>query len=71
MTTNTVRSGRLILMPVATVIGSSTLALVVVSLMTAPPSQATVDKFFKPLKSLETSDASPRQMEPVGAANDA
>ena len=34
------------MMPVATVIGSSTLALVVVSLMTAPPSQATVDKFF-------------------------
>ncbi|MCH7992920.1 MAG: sodium:solute symporter family protein [Planctomycetes bacterium] len=59
------------MMPVATVIGSSTFALVVVSLMTAPPSQATVDKFFKPLKSLETSDASPRQMEPVGAADDA
>jgi len=34
------------MMPVATIIGASTLALIVVSLITAPPSKATLDKFF-------------------------
>lgn len=37
------------MMPVATMIAASTLALVVVSLLTPPPSQATVDKFFRPI----------------------
>jgi len=59
------------MMPVATIIGLSTLALVVVSWMTAPPSQATVDKFFKPLKSRQTGDVLPRQVEPLGATVDA
>lgn len=34
------------MMPVATIIGSSTAALVLVSLVTRPPSSATIDKFF-------------------------
>jgi SSS family solute:Na+ symporter len=36
------------MMPVATIIGCSTAALIVVSLLTRPPSSATVEKFFAP-----------------------
>lgn len=35
------------MMPVATILAASTLALIVVSLMTAPPSEKTLAKFFK------------------------
>ena len=35
------------MMPVATIIAASTLALVIVSLITKPPSHETIDKFFK------------------------
>lgn len=38
------------MMPVATIIGLSTFALVAVSLFTSPPSQATVNKFFAPVR---------------------
>ncbi len=34
------------MMPVATIISASTIALVAVSLMTSPPSAATIRKFF-------------------------
>lgn len=37
------------MMPVTTIIALSAFALVVVSLMTPPPSPATVDKFFRPV----------------------
>jgi SSS family solute:Na+ symporter len=38
------------MMPVVTLVAVSTLALVVVSLLTRPPSPATVNKFFAPLR---------------------
>ena len=36
------------MMPVATIVVSATLALVLVSLVTSPPSAATIEKFFGP-----------------------
>jgi len=38
------------MMPVATIIGCSAAAMIFVSLVTRPPSRATVDKFFAPLR---------------------
>jgi len=59
------------MMPVATIIGLSTAALVLVSLVTSPPSRATIERFFRPVTRREALAPPTASDAPVGVTSDA